>query len=389
MIKSIYILLFVCFSLCASAQKLRCEQVRNYEQIDFAKYFSLKPNTFFQGDTVLSLSGLRATIFVPHKEKKEIDLGKLLSKSEEKLIQSSYSFHYFYSRDTLVIRNRKSVFLFSMKKGDFKLENVFAFKGKSGDKIYFHNNTIYFFGIYNHHPADDELSSGYLSYDLRSKEEKVFHFPFQAIVLTHLAPNRFMDFSEKSYAVCDPLKYKIYVFDLHNSVKDSLQAPDSLFRFNDLTAFTHRFDRQKIGAGIVNHLDDLRQYMDTLDRVWMINYINDSTLFVRLTRNSTRKEKQRQQFYDHLWVRKKQGWMLTEIKNIANPDPEKKMQKEDLWPFFLAASNYSCDRGTLYFTCWSTSPETLPQTLNELSGMNATKKDEIFLKVLQFKPTHE
>jgi hypothetical protein len=372
------------------SQKLYCEKVQSYPQIRFSQYFTPSTHFLFQQDTIFHFSAFKVSIFKPGQKKNELDLEKLLSKSQKKMIRPAYSFSYFLSRDTLIIRNQRNVFVFTYNHQRFSLRDHFTLKQKFGDKIYLNHNTIYFYGIYDHFGADFELASGYLAYDLANKKEKVLTFPFQEIAITHLGPNKFIDFSGTSYMICDPLRYRLYMFDLHDQLQDSISLPDSLFKVSPVKDFVTRFDVQKMGTGVVDHLDDMRAYVDTVDRIWMIHYINDSTLYVRLTRNSLRgTNKKGQLFYDHVWLRKDRKWTLIEIKDLNQYDPEKPIGKESLWPYFFPGSKYTCNNGTLYFTCWSSSSDTFPQTINQLSGFDATNRDLVCLKLITFRLKHE
>jgi hypothetical protein len=185
-----------------------------------------------------------------------------------------------------------------------------------------------------------------------------------------------MDFSENGYVVCDPLRYRLYNYSYTNQLKDSITLSESLFKTSDPARFSKKFDPEKMGSQVVNYLDSMRNYLDTLDRIWMINYIDENTLFVRLTRNSTKAAgKKGQLFYDHLWLKKEDGWHLAQTKDLSNFKIDEAINKENLWPYFFPGSKYIACNGILYYTCWSPYPDSFPQSLKHFSGLDS--KDRI------------
>ena len=386
MSSKIYFFASFLIRLALSGQNLVFEKAVNYSEIGFSKYFKIRPDYCLKGDTLLFFEELKVSVFRPGQKPQQQDLSKELSKSQKALIFPKYEFAYFFSGSLLIARNRNNVFLFDYREKKFRLKQHILLKQKYGRHMYLAGNTLYFYEIYSRNTVSEELGPGFLSYDLEAGTETIHKIPFEHLALTHLAPNQFIDFSQTHYIVCDPLRYRLYEYDLKNQLKDSLSVPDSLFKISDTHRFGKYFNVTKMGNNVVDYLDDMRAYLDTIDRVWMIHYIDENTLFVRLSRNSIKSpEMNAQLFYDHIWVKKHEEWKLVQTKEISSFNTYQTITGKDLWPYFFPGSKYVCYKGSLYYSIWSSAENKFPQEAHHFFGFDSADRSRLSLKLIEFK----
>jgi hypothetical protein len=316
---------------------------------------------------------------------KTLDLERILSKSDRQLLSEGYPFTYLLDGRMLVVRNGENAFLFDYNNAKVKFKQRIRLSDNRGQGIYMAGNKLYFYGIYNYNKRDSKIPSGFIVYDLVTGEEKKFKILFDYLSLTHIAPNNFLDFTPGGYIVCDPLRYKLYEYDYNNSIKDSIFLPDSLFKVNDTRYFTSLFNSKDVSENPTNYLQSMSAYLDTVDHVWTVNYLDENTLFIRLTRNSLIASNKGQLFYDHIWVKSNNKWKLTQVKEIYSFRTEKTIEEKDLWPYFFPGSKYTCANGTLYYTVWSSSQNIFPQNAHSFFGFDTDNRSALSLKLIRFK----
>jgi len=377
--------LIIFFHQAFNCQKLSCEKIQNLSGISFAGYFSINPNFLFKGDTLFTFKAFKVSIALENAVK-TFDLSKQLPKKEKQLISEVHDFSYCFSGDQLIIRNKNNIFLFHYTTKKFTFQKSISLVHKYGTNIFKKDNQLYFFNIYNYHPKSENLASGFLKLDLTTGAEEVHELPFGYLAITHLTPQNYLTFTNTGYLVCDPLRYKLYEYDFNNTLKDSIGVPDSLFKTCDVTHFANAFKVEELGSNVSSYLPKMTSYLDSLDRVWIVSYIDENTLFVRLTRNTIKsKEMQGQLFYDHIWVKKNGKWTLTQTKEISSFRTEQTMTEKDLWPYFFPGSKLICSKGILYYTVWSASKNIFPQNANSFFGFDIKDRNALSLKLIQFK----
>ncbi len=368
-------------------QNLVWEKTIDYESVTFQEYFYKKNPPVFCGDTLFIFDGLLVDVFVPGQKKpKRYDLNSYLTKKQSQLINSKLSFSHCLSGNNLVIKNGSSVFLFQVEHLKFKLKQQIQLRSKYGSTIFFTNNTLYFYEIYNSYRQPERITSGFLEYNLTTGEERIHPLPFNCLSVTHINPNRFVDFTSKGYILCDPFSYKLYEYDFNHMLKDSISAPDKFFTVSSASRFNEAFPFEKTAANPSSFFEKMNAYLDSTDRIWLINYVDDHTIFIRLTRNSIKtKDQKNQLFYDHVWERKKDGWQLVQVKEISNFNTEQTITEKDLWPHFFPGSKYSCSKGILYYTFWSSSSNIFPQVGTHFFGFDTQDRNKLSLKLIEFK----
>ncbi len=78
---------------------------------------------------------------------------------------------------------------------------------------------------------------------------------------------------------------------MKDEITDSLVASDSIFKASpQIPTFQDQFSVSKISKNAVSYLPDMSSYLNKMDRVWTVNYIDENDLFIRLTRNSRKTE---------------------------------------------------------------------------------------------------
>ncbi|PBQ32585.1 hypothetical protein CNR22_12650 [Sphingobacteriaceae bacterium] len=387
MLRQLFTLSILVYGFSVRGQNLICEKIAAYAGIGFSEYFSSSTDPFVSGDTVFMFNQLQVKMFTQKKTGPvEYDLFKLLNKTQRGYLNSAYKCGYYFSGSKLVVRNRFNVFLFSYTDGKFIFERHLVLKEKYGKNIFMREKTLYFYSIYDHLKIDEELASGYSTFNIETNEETCFTLPFDGIAVTHLAPNKFIDFINEGYVICDPFRYRLRIYSYSNEQKDSINLKEGSFRGIDPAVFSKRFNPENMGIHVVEYLDSMRSYLDTLDRIWMVDYIDENTLFVRLTRNSIRAPgKKGQIFFDHLWTKKEDGWHLSQIKDLSDFKLDEPINQEELWPYFFPGSKYSCENGKLIYTFWSGSSIVFPQTLQKFADMSQHNSKALSLRVLYFK----
>jgi len=384
--KKICFFIALVFSLKLSCQSLSAVSFKNYDSFSFATYFSRNPNFAFRGDTLFSFNELKLSCFPGNGLPQTYNLETLLPKEDRKLISRDYGFNYLFSGNLLIVRAKNQVFLFNYLNGKPKFRQRIQLSENYPGSIYRKGDSLYFYKIYNQHVKDSKLPSGFILYNLSTGKEEIHKLPFDYLAITHMAPNSFIDFTSSGYLVCDPLRYRIYEYDFEYRLKDSICGPDSSFTISNTGAFKSKFKDKELSENASDYLADMTTYLQTIDRIWMVNYIDENTLFVRLTRNTQNTaENKRELFYDHIWQKKNGSWKLVQVRPLTNFNSSQPITEKDLWPHFFPGSKYTCSNGSLYYTVWSSSANTFPQTGRTFFGFDATDRSRLGLKVIQFK----
>lgn len=195
-----------------------------------------------------------------------------------------------------------------------------------------------------------------------------------------------MDMDRSGYLVCDPLFYRIDLYDLNDQLCDSIIAPDTAFTRSSSIKFERQFNALEIANDPSPHLPELADYLSEIDRIWTVNFIDKNTIFVRLSRNSLNKTKdRRQQLFDHVWKKTNGLWRLVVIKEIADLNSSSFLNsKNDLWPYFVPGSKFFFQNGYLYHSFWSSSSSELPQSVGDFYGATEINKEKLRLKVVTF-----
>lgn len=379
-------ILTIPWSVFINAQSLLCKKISNYSSISFSGTFYKSPQFFFRGDTLVMLDKFKLSLFSPDKQLSSLDLKTTLPKEDQALIQDNYSFNYLLTSNLLVLRNKNHAFLFRFNDGKPVYQQNIRLSENFGNHLYYKDSTLYFYNIYNYHPSDSKLPSGFISYDLKTGTEKQRTLPFEFLALTHMAPNDYIDFTDVGYILCDPLRYKLYEYDFKHTLKDSIVVTDSLFTVSDLTTFKKAFPGKEVAQNTSSFMDAMTTHLDSTDRIWTVNYLDKNTLFIRLTRNSLRSASQGQLFYDHIWHREKDGWKLKQVKEISSFNTKQAITEKNLWPYFFPGSKYGCNKGSLYYTIWSSSDNKFPQTAEHFFGFDTKDRTHVRLKLIEFKP---
>lgn len=322
---------------------------------------------------------------------KTVDLSQLIPHQLRKSIDPDESFAYTYSNDTLFIRNGKNVYLFQNAKHEFVYLRHYGLRNKfPTEHLYYRNGSLYFFGIYNENPASEHLSSGFLKLDLKDSTEQIITVQFSYLPMTHFGPNNFMDMYDSTYMVCDPILYRIRFYNLNHQLCDSIIAPDSLFTCSSPMQFQSQFNTREISSNPSPHLPEIADYLAKIDRVWTVHFLDDHTIFVRLSRNSLNKNAEdAQRLYDHVWKKINGGWRLILVKDIGHLETSSIITtKTDLWPFFVPGSEFYFQNGCLYHAFWSSSGGGFPQSVGEFYGASETERSKLVLKVVTYRFDH-
>lgn len=385
--RKLHFLLPIIFpSVFLNAQTLLCKKISNYNSVTFSGNFYKSPHYFFREDTLVVIDKFNLNLFKPNNHICSVDLKESLPKDHKELIQDNYSYNYLLSDNILVIRNKNHAFLFSLNQCKAVYKQTITLSENHGKHIYFKDSTLYFFSIYNYHPNDSGLPSGFISYNLRNGKEEQKPLPFEFMPLTHMAPNDFIDFTTTGYVLCDPLRYKLCEYDFNHRLKDSIVITDSLFTTSHVSTFKTSFPTRDVSQNTSSFMDAMTAQLDSTDRIWTVNYLDQNTLFVRLTRNSLRQTTtQGQLFFDHIWCREKDGWKLKQVKEISGFNTKQVVTEKDLWPYFFPGSKYNCSRGSIYYTVWSSSENNFPQSAERFFGFDTKDRSTLRLKLIEFK----
>lgn len=384
--KTYFLIPGILFSFYLSCQNLSCTKISPYSSISFKDHFSNRPTFLFEEDTLVICNRFTLQLFTQTREVKRIDLTEGLSSADRTQIAENYPCIYSLRDGRLIIRNKNNAFIYAYCTDQVKFIKRISLRQNHCKHIYQKGDLIYFFGIYNYHKRDCPIPSGFTCYDLKTGEEEEFAIPFENLALSHLAPGEFIDFSNRGYIVCDPLRYTLYEYDFNQALRDSIVVPDSVFSRPKTSSFSHMFPSEKVSQNPSAYLEGMTTYLDTLDRVWSVNYLDENTLFVRLTRNSIRpKEMKVQLFYDHLWQKQNGKWKLIELKEISSFQTKEVISQKELWPYFFPGSKYSCGNGSLYYTHWSAGNNSLPQVAESFFGFDVKDRNQLRLQVLEFK----
>jgi hypothetical protein len=384
--KQLLILAFL-NALCVGAQQLMCEKIVNYPALRFTEHFKTNSSFFVLEGRPLTVDQLTVIRLSDKAQVKVQDLSKELNKGVRKKIDVRYDFEYFLSKDILIVKNRNLILLFDFKDNKFRFNRAITLNLKYQNTIFLEDTTLFIYGVYNNPKRDERFQCGVLSYNLNTNKEELKEIPFKYLSLTHMRPNKFIDFNHNGYLVCDPFTYKIYEYNFNHQLRDSIYPNDSLFTVaKDPEYFSVLYKPEDLQPSPADHFGSMTNYLNGIDRIWTANYLDDSTLFVRLTRNSlNRPEKKSQLFYDHIWIRKDGSWKLTQVKEISSFRTEQTITANDLWPYFFPGSKMVFDSGILYYLVWSPAENKFPQTAHDFFGFSTSDRNKLSLKVIEFK----
>jgi hypothetical protein len=132
-------------------------------------------------------------------------------------------------------------------------------------------------------------------------------------------------------------------------------------------------------------IPDMHKYLDQVDHVCMVHYIDKNTLFVRLTRNSSNAEdKDKQLLIDHIWTKTNNRWKLTMIKDLSTlSTKDEPTLSNDPYPNFFVYSTLSFKNGFLYHTFWSAEGATKSYS-DILVDPASPERSKLFLKVAKY-----
>lgn len=374
------------FSLYLGCQNLAFKKISSYPSISFKDHFSGKSTFYFGEDTLLLCNRFTLHLFTTAKEVKRFDLIEELGSADKNQIAENYPCVYSLANQRLIIRNKNNAFIYDYRPDRVKFIKRISLRENHTKHIYQRGDVLYFFAIYNYHKRDCSIPSGFTTYDLKTGKEEEHPLPFENLALSHLAPNEFIDFSKNGYIVCDPLRYTLREYDFNQTLRDSIVAPDSTFTRQKTQTFSNLFPYEKVSQNPSTYLEGMMAYLDTLDRVWSVNYMDENTVFVRLTRNTLRpKGMNVQLFYDHLWQKQNGKWKLVQVTEISSFQTKEVISQKELWPYFFPGSKYSCGNGSLYYTYWSAGNNSLPEVAEHFFGFDVKDRSQLHLQLLEFK----
>jgi hypothetical protein len=384
-INLLIVVIFYCFT--TKSQNLILEKITSYPSLKFDDYYNNQFSYHFRGDTLFLIDGFNITVANANSKIKILDLNKLLTKDLKNKIDKRYSYEYYFKGSYLIVKNRGNIFVFTYLNNEFAFQRSYFLSRKYGNNIYIYGDKIILSELYNHHPKSECFSSGYLELDLNAGTEKMTNLEFKYIGLTHFGSNKFLDFTAKGYLLADPFTYKIYEYDFDNNLRDSLSAPDTAFKVSDnLKYFSDNFSPEKLSDSPASHFSKINDFLSNIDRIWSVNYLNDTTIYVRLARNSLNPpDKKKEMMFDHIWRKSKNHWELIQSKSLIVTTLKNNINRKDLWPDFFLGTKIYFDNGYLYHVIWNATENIFPQKGESFYGFDALDKKNLKLKVLKFK----
>jgi len=385
---TIYILLLQFLIAPIKAQKLSFLSVKNYPKISYAENANSEKTYIVYNTRLFVLNEFDVAIIdLNTDEKRTHSLVKLLPKNLSSKISNKWSFYYYISNNKLFIKNFNNIFIFNITENDIQFSTSFIFPKKNQKNMYLRDTILFIYSIYNMFELLGDIPSGYTAIKLKDGSHESVSIPFKYLPLTHIGPNKFIDFNTKGYVVCDPFEYKLFFYDYKNKLIDSLQAPDSSFTASkDLKDFEISFPKVQVSKDPGYYFEKLQSFLQKTDRIWTINFMDDETIFTRITRNTLNSSGGKQEpFFVHIWKKIDNTWRLTQVKNTKEASlnaPE--INSSDLWPVFIPGSDILFNNGFLYYLFWGVKSNDFPQPADRFYGFKEPDRNKLFLKVIKF-----
>lgn len=370
-----------------AAQTLRVDTIIDYPKVSFHD-FGFAANIQPCGERVFALKDLILTVS-NGKVSKSFNLRDYLAHSTIRSFELQNDFVFDVSDSLVVIRNEDMVVSCIYKKDSLLVKRQGKVRSEYGiaattivyPKVYFH-------GIYNLSPKYRGLPAGYLELDLESQNERVKELHFNALALTHFKPNKFLDVGKFGYALAEPFLYKVHLFNFEGLLIDSLACPSEHFKCSDSSSkFATIFNYRDLWGNPAVHFQRIQQYLADKDRLWIMHFVNDTTIFFRVGRNSLKKESDidAQFLQDHIWVKRKEHWKLTSVTNITDIMIDGDTINEgQLWPYFIPGSKTISKDGYLYYLFWASGDNRLPQKEEQFYGITETDRKNLHLRIIRF-----
>lgn len=385
--KIVLFLMLVCLLKMAVGQKLNLLSITSYTAINYAQNNNYNLKIIIDNNVVYLLDKLNLQIVDSSHQIKSYDLKELLDKNIRQKISPTYGYYYHIQEHHLFINNHYNIFVFELNKNTVAFKKHYQLASDIARNFYLNDSVLITYDIYNYHPEDSDMPSGYRTLNLKTDKQQAFPLPFKYLSLTHKTPNKFLDFSTKGYVLCDPFHYRLVFYNYNNEVVDSVIAPSNAFTVsNHLEEFEKLFPSEKLAKGPVDYFERMNISLAKTDRVWTVNFMDDRTIFVRITRNTQNKPNEKKLlFYDHIWRKITGEWQLIENKNISEIDLKShSISKEDVWPVFIVGSKLHFSDGIIYYTFWGSGSNDFPQSADKFYGFSETDRTKLFLKVIKF-----
>lgn len=306
---------------------------------------------------VFLFNNLTVTVLDTLGQSKKFFLEKEIPAEILKQFDSRYKQSCLMNQSTLIIKNRNMLAILDYNGDSFTFKKSIRLSKAYQDNLMLAGDTLYIFGIYNFHEKalDQVMRAGYAKVNLKTGAESSHETPFENLVLTHFSPNKFMDFSGKSYAICDPLRYKIKIYNFRNQLQDSICAPDSVFSTSPkMREFQNKFDPNIVGPNPTSYFEEMYRYLNVMDRVWQISYLDTNVLFVRFTRNSLNAAGSDDQlFFDHIWIHTSMTWkLIKQVNHRQNMIETSEVNRFNVWPQFVVGSKVIIESNSLNYLFW-------------------------------------
>lgn len=273
-----------------------------------------------------------------------------LPRKLRKQIDKRYPNRYYFRNDTLAMQNNRFVALFTISRK--KVTPVFHHQIKSSklgkEGVHFTGKELVTYGLYNEHPKSDGLRCGMLRIDLKTKHEEIQEFEFNALPLTHLRPNKFLSFNASMYALCDPINYKILIYEIGGKVLDSLSMDSPEFVMTDsLLRYFKKWDSPAYHSAPADKFSELNNAIKDKPRVWVCAMLNASTFFVRVSKPNPGSTIGFDMI-DHVWKKQNGHWAISRSRTVNFE--EHKGSADSVYPEFAIGHKLYFDNDLIHYS---------------------------------------
>ncbi len=203
----------------------------------------------------------------------------------------------------LIVKSFETFSLFQKINDRYKLirrealqhfDNVFALS----------NGNFLFYEIYNHHPSTTKNKIAFTIYEPRKGQFVKYIYPdLPCIAFSHIYQN-YCSVSGNLIAVAAPCSYKIYFYDMHLNIQDSIAYESNDWKNLSGNEIPFITDVSKINAKAL--IDSLLKLRTSIDLISRIHLLSDSSLLVISSFPGGGSKKRR----IDLWQKENQRWVF-------------------------------------------------------------------------------
>ncbi|PHR47967.1 MAG: hypothetical protein COA32_05400 [Fluviicola sp.] len=283
--------------------------------------------------------------------------------------------------DTIIGKYGDNILMFSKNKNaEFEFLDVISFENKTGTKITSNNQHYIAYGIYNYHRKSDHKKSSIILKDKSTLKETIYEPKFDFPEYTILAPTHYISILNNIYAVSQSIDYKIHFYNEKFKLKDSIVYNNSdVFPLLDKEEVKKYEGKEIVESNPKAFISDFQTLLTKGSRIWNIQLLDTSTIFVRFSVPDGKRFKIR----DQVWHYNEDSWSI--INNVDQSTYKKDtiIDSSNAWPLWYTGTNMTVHAGKLYYFIWSSSEDLIDVKMNKVFEKDMSQ-EKLKLKLMIF-----